>query len=264
MKKEEIIKIEENILKFKDEQRKEIIEYYLYESLNYLLGRKMKNIEKNTNCTNDSNYDLLLMDRSEKVTIRNKEIFLLFSLKKFINSDLYDKIEDYVIKIKIFQVQTFILDNNKINLIEKKKHFSKVSKWMKIIISDLRDTFLINTNSHNDNDVINAKSNKDNDKNNNIDNNTKFKNTDTNIDVDNNELTLFKKVNDQFIKLISMIFLSDQKFNSGANQILIDLYYFYKCFGNVNDNGLNMKLKNNFMEDKVLKESEILKIINKQ
>jgi len=253
--------IEEIINSFKDEKRSDIIQYY----------------------------SGLFQDHvNTKNVITNKEIQVLISickLEKKLDSALVEK----VLNKKIDQVQTYILNNNKVDVKEKKQHFSKVSKWMKAVVKDVRNTFGYDRAeevNNNFDELEVPEQTKDQKENRNDDQSPDSLNEASleNVKVSNLNKTdasktrielytnteeeassgLFQSFNKKFCNSIISIFFSSEKFNSSANQLLIDLYYYKDRFSKVKDSNIDKlidKISGNFENAKALSEAEILEII---
>lgn len=252
---DQIYKIEKHISKFKDDEREKIVSFYLFECLNYILGHTIdgstldsdilktdegkedprNKIEKNL--ITKINQEVINIDhsllqinrRTGNVIIERKQIELLFRLKKYVPDTIYLQILEETIKLKIQQAQTYILDNSKIKLDEKKSHFSNVSKYMKILALDFENTYLFGRDEYADLTT-----------------------------------SLMKKLLESFCKLFVLIFYSEIKFNSSANQILIDLFYLKSKFEEFYDfNELINKFKSNFKDGKILDDSYIIRVCSK-
>lgn len=255
--------IEEIINSFKDEKRSEIIQYY----------------------------SGLFQDHvNTKNVITNKEIQVFISICK-LEKKLDSALMEGVLNKKIDQVQTYILNNNKVDVKEKKLHFSKVSKWMKAVVKDIRNTFGYDkTEAANSNfdepkvpeQIKDQKENRNADQSSDSLNEACLENSKlsdfnkdgsktrielcTNTEEDVNS-GLFQSFNKKFCSSIISIFFSSEKFNSSANQLLIDLYYYKDRFSKIKDSNIDKlidKVSGNFENAKALNEAEILEIIKSE
>lgn len=165
--------------------------------------------------------EYILAGRKSKSPITNKEISLLLLVQKFTSPETFFHIREAVLNLKIKQIETFVLSSSKFDFFKSKKHFSKVSKWMKILVQDLKETF-----------------------------------------PGKEECGLFVLLNSKLCDLLSKIFLSNEKFNSGGNQLLIDLLYYSVFFKDTCDiTSLIEDFRGNFEPTKAMPRSELERVV---